>query len=45
MILALEIQQHTDDLENLVSNRGSLSKRELEDVREISNFILGKKRG
>ncbi|MEB8328879.1 AraC family transcriptional regulator [Flavobacteriaceae bacterium KMM 6897] len=39
MILALEIQQHTDDLVSLESNRGSLSNRELEDVREISDFI------
>ncbi len=39
MILAMEIQQHSDDLESLESNRGSLTKREMEDVREISNFI------
>ncbi|MEJ1222503.1 helix-turn-helix domain-containing protein [Sediminicola sp. 1XM1-17] len=39
MILAMEIQQHSDDLESMESNRGSLSKREMEDVREISEFI------
>lgn len=39
MILAMEIQQHSDDLESLESNRGSLTKREMEDVREISEFI------
>ncbi|MGY8914689.1 MAG: helix-turn-helix domain-containing protein, partial [Flavobacteriales bacterium] len=39
MILAMEIQQHSDDLESLESNRGSLTKREMEDVHEISEFI------
>ncbi len=39
MILALEIKQHTDDLENLGKNIGSLTVREMEEIRELSSFI------
>ncbi|WP_276165345.1 helix-turn-helix domain-containing protein [Zobellia alginiliquefaciens] len=39
MILALEVQQHTDDLENRENQTGSLNMREMESVKEISDFV------
>ncbi len=39
MILALEIQQHADDVENQSKNIGSLTVREMEEIRELTNFI------
>ncbi|MEO9892041.1 AraC family transcriptional regulator [Aurantibacter sp.] len=39
MILALEIQQHTDDLKKSSQNNGSLNSWEMEAVKEISQFI------
>ena len=39
MILALEIQQHTDDVQNANRRTGSLNSREMESVRELSEFI------
>ncbi|MBU2948846.1 helix-turn-helix domain-containing protein [Zobellia uliginosa] len=39
MILALEVQQHTDDLKNQENQTGSLNTREMESVREISDFV------
>ncbi len=39
MILALEIQQHSDDLENEANKTGSLSHKEMDSVRELSKFI------
>ncbi len=39
VILAMEIQQHKEDLKNLKNNFGSLTKSEMEDVKEISTFI------
>tara|TARA_R110002033_G_scaffold169897_2_gene211226 strand:+ start:27615 stop:28646 length:1032 start_codon:yes stop_codon:yes gene_type:complete len=39
VILAMEIQQHKEDLKNLKNNFGSLTRSEMEDIKEISNFI------
>ena len=39
VILAMEIQQHKEDLKNLKNNLGSLTRSEMEDIKEISNFI------
>ncbi|MBM1104578.1 helix-turn-helix transcriptional regulator [Aurantibacter crassamenti] len=39
LILALEIQQHTEDMANAESNNGSLTKKEMEDVNELSELI------
>ncbi|MBU3028364.1 helix-turn-helix domain-containing protein [Zobellia galactanivorans] len=39
MILALEVQQHTDDLKNQKNQTGSLNTREMESVRDISSFV------
>ncbi|AIZ41246.1 MULTISPECIES: AraC family transcriptional regulator [Cellulophaga] len=39
VILALEIQQHKEDLKNLKNNFGSLTRSEMEDIKEISSFI------
>ena len=39
MILALEIQQHSDDLESEANKTGSLSLKEMDAVRELSKFI------
>lgn len=39
MILALEIQQHTDDMKNRENCTGSLSMREMEAIEETSIFI------
>ena len=39
MILALEIQQHTDDINNKENERGTLSNSEMDLVCEISKFI------
>lgn len=39
IILAMEIQQHTDDLNNMAQNCGSLTHREMEDIRDLSEFI------
>ncbi len=39
VILAMEIQQHKEDIKNLKNNFGSLSREEMEDIKEISNFI------
>ncbi|MFB9055823.1 helix-turn-helix domain-containing protein [Mariniflexile ostreae] len=39
MILALEIQQHTDDMKNQESCMGSLSIRDMDAIKEASVFI------
>lgn len=39
MILALEIQQHSDDLEHRANNTGSLNEKEMDSLRELSKFI------
>ncbi len=39
MILALEIQQHTDDVESKSQYTGSLALLEMETIKELSNFI------
>lgn len=39
MILALEMQQHSDDLESEANKTGSLSLKEMDAVRELSKFI------
>jgi AraC-like DNA-binding protein len=39
VILALEIQQHKEDLKNLKNNFGTLTRGEMEDIKEISSFI------
>lgn len=39
MILALEIQQHNEDLKNAQNNFGSLSRKEMETIKELSSFI------
>ena len=39
LILALEIQQHSEDMVNANNKVGSLTKVELEDIKEISEFI------
>ena len=39
MILALEIQQHREDTKNEITNLGSLSRSEMNTVKELSNFI------
>ncbi|MDO6817567.1 AraC family transcriptional regulator [Zobellia sp. 1_MG-2023] len=39
MILALEVQQHTDDLKNRENQTGSLNTREMEAVKDISDFV------
>ncbi|HZJ18784.1 MAG TPA: AraC family transcriptional regulator [Pricia sp.] len=39
MILALEIQQHSDDLNKVEFNIGSLNHREMEMVKDLSEFI------
>lgn len=40
LILAMEIQQRTDDLNKLNNTTGSLTKKELETVNEFSKFII-----
>ena len=39
VILAMEIQQHKEDLKNIKNNLGSLTRSEMEDIKEISSFI------
>ena len=39
MILALEIQQHADDMKNRENGMGSLSMRELDTIKEASTFV------
>lgn len=39
VILAMEIQQHKEDLKNAKNNFGSLTRMEMEDIKEVSNFI------
>lgn len=39
LILALEIQQHSDDVKNAVEQESSLTKKEREIVKELSIFI------
>ena len=39
MVLALEIQQHKEDLKNAKNNFGSLSRKEMETIKELSSFI------
>ncbi|MCG2462466.1 AraC family transcriptional regulator [Flavobacteriaceae bacterium F89] len=39
MILALEIQQHSDDLAHLEKCTGSLTRKEMDRVKELSVFI------
>ena len=39
MILALEIQQHSDDMAQLEHSTGSLTRKEMDRVKELSAFI------
>lgn len=39
LILAMEIQQHKEDKKNAKNNFGSLTKEEIEDIKELANFI------
>ena len=39
VMLALEIQQHKEDKKNAKNNFGSLSKEEIEDIKELAEFI------
>ncbi|EGV44408.2 AraC family transcriptional regulator [Bizionia argentinensis JUB59] len=39
VILALEIQQHSDDLNNRKENTGSLTVTEMETLKEVSRFV------
>lgn len=39
LMLAMEIQQHKEDQKNATNNFGSLTKDEMDDIRELSNFI------
>jgi len=39
MILALEIQQHAEDLKKIEFNSGSLNLREIEMIKDLSEFI------
>lgn len=39
VILAMEIQQHKEDKKNAKNNFGSLSKDEMDDIKELSSFI------
>lgn len=39
VILALEIQQHSDDLENGNQKTGSLTVSEMETIKEVSRFV------
>jgi len=39
MVLALEIQQHNEDIKNAENNFGSLSRKEMETIKELSSFI------
>ncbi|MDX1328190.1 MAG: AraC family transcriptional regulator [Arenibacter sp.] len=39
LILAQEIQQHKEDQKNAKNNFGSLTKDEMDDIRELSKFI------
>ena len=39
VILAMEIQQHKEDRKNAKNNFGSLTKDEMDDIKELSNFI------
>lgn len=39
VILAMEIQQHKEDKKNAKNNFGSLTKDEMDDIKELSNFI------
>ncbi|MBU2997715.1 AraC family transcriptional regulator [Cellulophaga baltica] len=39
VVLAMEIQQHKEDVKNLKNNFGSLTREEMEDIKEISTFI------
>tara|TARA_R110002020_G_scaffold21009_1_gene71050 strand:- start:12818 stop:13840 length:1023 start_codon:yes stop_codon:yes gene_type:complete len=39
IILAMEIQQHSDDVNSMAQNCGTLSHREMEDIRDLSEFI------
>lgn len=38
-ILALELQQHSEDISNMSKQTGSLRAREMETIKEISQFI------
>lgn len=39
MILAMEVQQHSMDVKNLSENNGTLTKSEMETIKELSEFI------
>lgn len=39
MILAMEIQQHKEDRQNQRNNFGSLTKDEMDDIKELTEFI------
>lgn len=38
-MLALEIQQHNEDVKNTANNFGSLTRREMDTIQELSSFI------
>ena len=39
LMLAMEIQQHKEDQKNIKNNFGSLTKDEMDDIKELSEFI------
>jgi len=39
IILAMEIQQHSDDMKNPVNETNCLTLREMEEIKELSDFI------
>tara|TARA_R110002012_G_scaffold263456_1_gene446273 strand:+ start:105878 stop:106906 length:1029 start_codon:yes stop_codon:yes gene_type:complete len=39
VILAMEIQQHKEDVKSAKNNFGTLTRSEMEDIKEISSFI------
>lgn len=39
LMLALEVQQHKEDILSLKNNRGSLSQNEMETIKQLSDFI------
>jgi AraC-like DNA-binding protein len=39
VILAMEIQQHKEDIKNIKNNLGTLTRSEMEDIEEVSTFI------
>lgn len=40
LILAMEIEQRVDDLKNVANATGCLTKKEMENIKELSEFII-----